>query len=494
MLFVQPRRHPEPGLPRALPLLPGASPPFPLRAGAEVARFTGAAGQVAPCHDPDGGAVWLVGTGPDPDPLAWAEAGAAAEAFRASLGAEAPERFALDARGLPAAAAAAAASGVSLRARRVGTPRRAPASRDEASFLTRLDLLTDDPADVLAAWEREEPGVRGALFARDLVAEPGNRLTPRVLAARLEALADHGLAVEVWGRRRLARAGFGALLAVAGGSAEPPRLMVLRWRGAVDVPPVVFVGKGITFDTGGISIKPAAGMEGMRADMAGAAACAGAMLALALRGSSAPAAAVLAIAENATGGASYRPGDVVRTLSGRTVEVLDTDAEGRLVLADALHHALAALRPRAMLDFATLTGSIVSALGHHRAGLFGNDDALRDAVLRAGAAVGEPCWPMPIGDAHLSDLQGGAADLRNCLHPGAGWAGRFVPDACHAAAFLREFAGGAEGAVPWAHLDIAGMENRVEDAPLGPAGPTGFGVRLLDRLVRDRFEEGRRRG
>uniref|UniRef100_UPI001F45D7C3 leucyl aminopeptidase family protein n=1 Tax=Falsiroseomonas oryziterrae TaxID=2911368 RepID=UPI001F45D7C3 len=268
----------------------------------------------------------------------------------------------------------------------------------------------------------------------------------------------------------------------------PPRLAVLRWRGSVAAPPVALVGKGIVFDTGGVSIKPAQGMETMRADMAGAAACAGAMLALALRGSPCPAVAVLALAENAVGAASYRPGDVLRTLSGRTVEVVDTDAEGRLVLADALHHAASAFRPRAMLDLATLTGSIVTALGHHRAGLFGNDDGLMASVAASGAAVGEELWPMPIGEGHRADLASDIADLRQCMPASrgeGGWAAGRIPDACHAAAFLREFAGD----VPWAHLDIAGVDTADAPHPLGPAGPTGFGVRLLDDLVARRFEE-----
>ena len=204
---------------------------------------------------------------------------------------------------------------------------------------------------------------------------------------------------------------------------------------------------------------------------------------------------MLAIAENAVGAASFRPGDVVRTLSGRTVEVVDTDAEGRMVLADALTHAVSALRPRAVIDLATLTGSIVTALGHHRAGLFGNDGALRDAVLAAGEAVGEPLWPMPIAPAHREDLRSDIADLRQCWPGGTGRRG--IPDACHAAAFLREFVGAEadapNGAIPWAHLDIAGVESREEDGPLGPRGPSGYGVRLLDRLVRDHFEPRRRR-
>jgi leucyl aminopeptidase len=222
--------------------------------------------------------------------------------------------------------------------------------------------------------------------------------------------------------------------------------------------------------------------------MAGAAACAGAMLALALRRSPAPAVAVLPIAENATGGASYRPGDVLHTASGSTVEVVDTDAEGRLVLADALHHAIATHRPRAVIDLATLTGAIVSALGHHRAGLFGSDAALLAALAAAGEEVGEGLWPMPIGARHRDDLGSDIADLRQCVPSGGGapgWPSRFVPDACHAAAFLREFT----GKVPWAHLDIAGVDTQEEAHALGPAGPTGFGVRLLDRLVAAQFEE-----
>ena len=484
---VHPCLLPQPGVPRVLPLGPGAAVPEPLRAAAAADGFAGRAGQSTALSWPE--PAWLLGTGAGPD---WEAVGGAAEALRRSLGAAAPRRIAIDARGLPPAAAAGLAAGVLLRG---WTP---PATRrpdpEAPPVLAQLDLVADDPPAVLAAWERLEPGVRGALYARDLVAEPGNRLTPRRFAERLEALAAFGLEVEMFGRKRLEREGFGGLLAVGRGAAEPPRLVVLRWRGAQEEAPVVFVGKGITFDTGGISIKPAQGMEEMRADMAGAAACAGAMLALALRGGTHPAAAVLAIAENATGAASYRPGDVLRMHGGRTVEVVDTDAEGRLVLADALDYAAGTLRPRAMLDLATLTGSIVTALGHHRAGIFGNDEALMGAAIGAGEAVGEPLWPMPIGGRHRADLDSAIADLRHCLPAGGGegWGGRFMPDACHAAAFLREFA----GETPWAHLDIAGMETREEDAPLGPKGPSGFGARLLDRLMATRFEERvrRRRG
>jgi leucyl aminopeptidase len=319
------------------------------------------------------------------------------------------------------------------------------------------------------------------------VAEPANRLGPREFARRLQALRAEGIEVEVLKRRDLRRMGAGALLAVGAAAAERPRLMLLRWKGSFAAPPVAFVGKGLCFDTGGISIKPAAGMEAMRGDMAGAAACAGAMLALARRRSPCPAVAVLALAENATGAESYRPGDVLRTLSGRTVEVIDTDAEGRLVLADALHLAATRFRPQALIDLATLTGSVVTALGNHRAGLFGNDAALGAAIAAAGEAVGERLWPLPIGASHRADLESAIADLKQCAPSGSGaWGGRLLPDASHAAAFLREFV----GRLPWAHLDIAGVATAEGEAALAaPGQPTGFGARLLDALVARHFED-----
>ncbi len=465
--------------PLAVPVAEGAAVPEPWRAAAAAAGFVGRAGQVADLAQPEG-RVLLVGAGARPAARAldWERAGAAA-----AVAAGEARRFALDARGAPAEAAAALAAGAGLRAWRFDRHR----GREEPGGLRALDLLVDSPAAAAPAWARAEAAVRGCLLARDLTAEPANRLTPKEFAARLERLAEHGIAVDVLGRKRLERLGFGALLAVGAGSAHRPRLAVLRWRGSAAAPPVAFVGKGICFDTGGISLKPARGMEAMRADMAGAAACAGAMLAMALRHSPAPAVAVLAIAENATGAGAYRPGDVLRTLSGRTVEVVDTDAEGRLVLADALHYARTRFRPRAVIDLATLTGAAVAALGHHRAALYGTDAALMAQAAAAGEAVGEPLWPLPIGDRLREDLESPIADLRQCAPAGGG---RALPDAGHAAAFLREFAGGSkDGAPPWAHLDIAGMATRGEDGPLGPKGPTGFGARLLDRLVERVFED-----
>ncbi|MBW8268071.1 leucyl aminopeptidase [Caldovatus aquaticus] len=479
MLKVRLHRAPPEGAAlRVLPLAEGAAVPEPFRAAAAAARFTGRAGQALHCLVPE--RALLVGAGPAAAPLDFARAGGGAVAQAD----EETRALALDARGLPPEAAAALAAGACLRAWRCDRYR----TKDVKPGLERLDLVVDRPHAVAPAWERAAAAVRGCLLARDLVAEPANHLTPALFAERMERLAEDGLAVEVLGPKRLAKLGFGALLAVGGGSANPPRLVVLRWKGAGGAAPVAFVGKGICFDTGGLALKPAEGMEEMRADMAGAAACAGAMLALALRRSPAPAVAVLALAENAIGAASYRPGDVLRTLSGRTVEVLDTDAEGRLVLADALHYAATRLAPRAIVDLATLTGAIVTALGHHRAGLFATDAALAAQVAAAGEAVGEPVWPMPIGERHREDLRSDIADLRQCAPHGSGaWGGRFLPDACHAAAFLRAFAEG----VPWAHLDIAGVALRKEADALGPEGASGFGARLLDALVAMRFEEGK---
>ncbi|RAI56942.1 leucyl aminopeptidase family protein [Roseicella frigidaeris] len=474
------------GEPRLLPVAGAAGVPHALRAAAAAAGFTGAAGQCLDLPEdgaqggPQGGApggsaarLVLVGTGAPRRSLDWERAGGAGLAAAGAV-----RHLALDARGLPPEAAAALAAGACLRAWRFEAARSEAARRGAPPAPEALDLLVDSPEATAPHWERAAAGVRGCLLARDLAAAPGNHLTTRAFAARLETLAEHGIAVDVLGRKRLAREGLGGLLAVGGGSANPPRLAVLRWRGSHAAPPVAFIGKGLCFDTGGLSLKPAAGMAAMRADMAGAAACAGAMLALALRRSPAPAVAVLPLAENAIGGAAYRPGDVLRMGSGRTVEVVDTDAEGRLVLADALHVARR-FRPAAMLDLATLTGAIVTALGAHRAGLFGTDAALMAQAAAAGEAVGEPLWAMPIGARHREDLASDIADLRQCA------SGRLQPDACHAAAFLREFAGDC----PWAHLDIAGVEVRAGADALGPKGPSGFGARLLDSLVAHYFED-----
>ncbi len=442
--------------------VPEGRVPEAWRAQAAADGFTGAPDSLCEGFTAHGRLV-LVDLGDDPE-------GAGARAVSRLLRCG---RVEIDARGLPAVAAARLAAGACLRAWRYERLR--TRTDEDAPLLTELDLVSDDPATP-ACWEELAAGVEGALFARDLVTEPSDTLTPSGFVDRLAVLRDAGVTLEVFGPDELAAMGAGGLLAVGRGSAHPPRLAVLRWPGQGGAP-VALVGKGITFDTGGISIKPAEDMWEMRADMAGAAACAGAMLALARRRSAASAVAVLALAENATGAASYRPGDVLRMLSGMTVQVVDTDAEGRLVLADALAYA-ARLSPCSVIDLATLTGSIVSALGHERAGAFGEDAGLIGAVSDAGDAVGERVWRMPVDEGHRRALDSDIADIRHCVDE------RGQPDASQAAAFLREFVGEA----PWVHLDIAGVESRAEVADAHAKGATGFGARLLDRLVAARFE------
>ncbi len=433
---------------------------LPVEEGAGIPGFPAEPGSIAFV---DG--RWLVALGPD------AEAAGALAAARL-----AGERQAtLDLRRLAPGLGVAFVTGAALRAWRYDRLK----SAKDAPKLSQLHVLTERPHAFKRLWRRSEAVLEGVWLARDLVAEPSNTLTPRGFVERLAPLGEAGVELTMLRAQALRRAGLGGLAAVGAGSVHAPRLLLLRWAATTEAPPVVFVGKGITFDTGGLCIKPAAGMEEMRADMAGAAACAGAMLALARRRSPAPVAAVIPLAENAVGGGSYRPADVLRLANGTSVEVVDTDAEGRLVLADALAWAVRRLQPAAMVDLATLTGSIVTALGQQMAGLFDNDPVFAAHVAAAGQAVGEPVWRMPIGQSHRDDLRSEIADLRHCV-PGRG-----QPDACHAAAFLREFTGG----VAWAHLDIAGMEARAEASDRYAAGPTGFGVRLLDRLVAQRFED-----
>lgn len=299
--------------------------------------------------------------------------------------------------------------------------------------------------------------------ARTLVALPGNLMGPEELAAEARGLEALGCAVEELNLAALWQQGLNLLAGVGQGSARPPRLVAVHWRGA-EGPPLAFVGKGITFDTGGLSIKHG-DFADMKGDMAGAAAALMGLRVLAARREPVHAVAVLAIAENMPSGRALRPGDVLRSYSGRTVEVVDTDAEGRLVLADALAWACATCKPRAVVDLATLTGAVVTTLGRHHAGLFASDDALAEALLTAGRRSGEPLWRLPLVPAFDEALKSEVADVRNCA-----W-GR-VPDALHAARFLQGF---VPDGTPWAHLDIAG----VADAEEPVKGPTGFGVRLL---------------
>ncbi len=268
-----------------------------------------------------------------------------------------------------------------------------------------------------------------------------------------------------------------ALLGVAQGSAEPPFVAVMRWQGGAGEAPLALVGKGVCFDTGGISIKPAQGMEEMKADMGGAAAVFGAMLALAGRKARANVVGVVGLVENMPSHNAQRPGDVVKAMSGTTIEVVNTDAEGRLVLCDVLHYTRERFKPKAMIDLATLTGAVIVALGHEQAGLFSNDETLAADLTAAASSTGELLWRLPLGKAYEKHIKSDIADIKNLGR------GREAGSTA-GAVFLQRFVGDT----PWAHLDIAAMAWSSRDLPLSPKGATGFGVRLLDRLVADRHE------
>jgi leucyl aminopeptidase len=323
---------------------------------------------------------------------------------------------------------------------------------------------------------------KGVALSRDLVSEPPNVLNPAEMADRCKKLGELGVKVEVLGPRELGRLGFGALLGVAQGSVNEPRMVVMQWNGTgngrkAKGKPVAFIGKGVTFDTGGISIKPAGGMEDMKWDMAGAGTVVGLMAALAGRKAKVDAVGLVGLVENMPSGNAQRPGDVVKSYSGQTIEVINTDAEGRLVLADVLWYCQQKFEPRFMIDLATLTGAMIVALGHEYAGMFSNDDALAQKLSTVGQAVGEKVWRFPLDDAYDQLIKSEIADMKNIGGRPAG--------SISAAQFIQRFV----NKTPWAHLDIAGVAWSTKDTPCIPKGATAFGVRLLDRLVAQHYEE-----
>ena len=309
-----------------------------------------------------------------------------------------------------------------------------------------LNLALDDSAAGKAAFAAREAVAEGVELARNLVNEPPNVLFPETFAERASQLEKLGVQIETLDVKAMEKLGMGALLAVGRGSARESRLVAMRWRGAKSkkTAPIAFVGKGVTFDTGGISIKPAAGMEDMKGDMAGAACVVGLMHALARRKAKVNAIGVIGIVENMPDGMAYRPGDILTSMSGQTIEVINTDAEGRLVLADALWWVKETAKPKLIIDLATLTGAIIVALGQEHAGLFSNNDELAERLLKAGEATGEAVWRMPLGAAYDKHIDSKVADMKNT---GGRHGGSIT-----AAQFLKRFVGD----VPWAHLDIAG--------------------------------------
>ncbi len=341
-----------------------------------------------------------------------------------------------------------------------------------------LFLHVADPDKASEAYAERAALARGVSMARDLVNEPPNTLGPVEFAERLKALNVPGLEVEVLDETQLADLKMGALLGVAQGSERPARVVVMQWNGAKSkrARPVCFVGKGVTFDTGGISLKPGAGMEDMKGDMGGAACVSGLMLALAGRKANVNAVGLVGLVENMPSGKAQRPGDIVTTMSGQTVEIINTDAEGRLVLADVLWYAQERFKPRFIVDLATLTGAIMVALGKEYAGLFSNNDRLSEELSRAGEATGEKVWRMPLAKAYDKLIDSRFADMKNTggRHGGSITAAQFL------LRFIKD--------TPWAHLDIAGTAMDSGRSDINQSWGSGWGVRLLDRLVSDNYE------
>lgn len=317
----------------------------------------------------------------------------------------------------------------------------------------------------------------GVFLARDLMNEPANIIYPETLAKECEKLSEYGVEVEILGEKEMEELGMGALLGVGQGSIRESKLAIMKYNGG-EGQPIAFVGKGVTFDTGGISIKPSANMGEMKGDMGGSAAVVGTMRALAGRKAKINAVGVVGLVENMPSGSAQRPGDIVKSMSGQTIEVLNTDAEGRLVLADALYYTENKYKPKVIIDFATLTGAIVICLADKMGGLFSNNDELADKIFEAGQESGEPVWRLPLNDDYDKMMDSKIADVQNISDErGAG--------STTAAQFLQRF---ISGETPWAHLDIAGVDWIKKDRDTIPTGSVGFGVRLANELVKKNFE------
>jgi leucyl aminopeptidase len=347
----------------------------------------------------------------------------------------------------------------------------------DQSEIGGVTLYASKPEEAGAALEAARALAEGVFFTRDLVNEPSNVLTTTEFADRLDALTELGVEVEVLEEPVLEALGMRTLLAVGQGSESPSKVVVMQWKGGGDEAPFALVGKGVVFDTGGISLKPAGGMEDMTMDMGGAGTVAGAMKALALRKARANVVGLVGLVENMPDGRAQRPGDVVVSMKGDTVEVINTDAEGRLVLCDVMWYAQDRFKPTGMVDLATLTGAIIIGLGHENAGVFSNDDTLCDAFLAAAKTEGEGAWRMPLGAAYDKQLKSRVADMKNVGGRPAG--------SITAAQFLARF---VKEDTPWIHLDIAGVASVKSETALAPSGATGWGVLALNRLIADKYE------
>jgi leucyl aminopeptidase len=442
--------------------------------------FAGAKGKTLELVAPAGldvARLLLIGVGPKDKFDASAAETAAAEAYQA-LKTSGAKTLTVGLDDLAAGDAARGALGVRLAAYRFDRYR----TKEKPEKKPTIDLVQIVTADVAASGAADAPLqalADGVIFARDLVSEPANVLYPEEFASRVKALESLGLGVEILGVAEMEKLGMGSLLGVGRGSARESRLAVIQWKGAADpnAQPIAFVGKGVCFDSGGISIKPADGMEEMKGDMGGAAAVAGLMQVLATRKAKANVVGILGLVENMPDGAAQRPGDIVTSMSGQTIEVINTDAEGRLVLADALWYCQDRFKPAFMIDLATLTGAIVIALGNDYAGLFSNDDTLAERLLAASKASGEGLWRLPLPSAYEKQIDSTFADVKNT----GGRPGGSIT----AALFIQRFVAG----VPWAHLDIASTAwQKPAASPTSPEWASGYGVRLLNQLVADHYE------
>ena len=389
--------------------------------------------------------------------------------------------IAADGTAIGAEEAATMASGAVLRAYEFDLYKSKKPKKDdteEPKMAGTIAFLVDDVAEAETAFSTEDAVAAGTMLARDLVNEPANVLGPIEYAERIEALKEFGLTIEVLTETEMRDLKMDALLGVSQGSPRPPRMVIMQWNGGkVGEAPIAFVGKGVVFDTGGISIKPAGSMDEMKGDMGGSAAVVGLMRALAGRKANVNAIGIVGLVENAIDGNAQRPGDIVTAMSGTTIEVLNTDAEGRLVLADALWYCQDRFKPKFMVNLATLTGAIIVALGNQYAGLFSNNDELAERLFAAGTTSGEKVWRLPLGPEYDKMIEGKFADIKNI---GGGRAAGSIT----AAQFLQRFVND----VPWAHLDVAGTAMGSPANEYNQSWASGFGVRLLNQLVVDHYQ------
>ena len=459
----------------------GAGLDGPLGAAAAASRFTGAKGQTLDVLGPAGteaARLVVVGAGKADAFDAIGAEHAAASAYHA-VKASGLATLRVELGEASADQAAHAALGVRLASYRFDKYRTKEPAEKKPS-IAKTQIATKDVDAALAAFAPLAALADAVAFTRDLVSEPANVLYPAEFARRVKALETLGLEVEILGEPEMHKLGMGSLLGVGQGSVRESQLAIMRWNGAADrkAQPIAFVGKGVCFDTGGISIKPAENMEDMKWDMGGAGAVAGLMHVLAGRKAKVNAVGILGLVENMPDGNAQRPGDVVTSMSGQTIEIINTDAEGRLVLADAVWYCQDRFKPKFMVDLATLTGAIVVALGYEYAGMFSNNDELSERLKEAGEATGEKVWRMPLGPEYDKMIDSRFADMKNT--GGSRWAGSIT-----AAQFIKRF---VDDRTPWAHLDIAGtgMDSRQTD--VNRSWGSGWGVRLLDRLVAEHYE------